>query len=177
VSAGAIAGGIVAAIRGGTRPRIHGIMWSAGGQAIGLALAGTARDAWTLGAALCLATFLQPFVAAPTSSILQAKVAVDVQGRVFAAVGQINVALIPLSYLIAGPLADRVFEPLVTTDAWGVVAPLVGATPGSGMGAIFVLCGLAAALITFGAYAMRRIRDIETTLPDQPPPATPVSAR
>jgi hypothetical protein len=50
-------------------------------------------------------------------AIWQSKTAPHVQGRVFAVRRMIACASLPLAYLVAGPLADRVFEPW--RAAWG----------------------------------------------------------
>ena len=62
-------------------------------------------------ASLFLMLFALAFSDAPFWSLLQAKVAPDLQGRVFAAYLQLIMLLGPLAFLIAGSLADRVFEP------------------------------------------------------------------
>jgi hypothetical protein len=77
-------------------------------------------------------------------------------------------AVTPLAQLLAGPLADRVFEPAMQqpsalSDLFG---GLVGTGSGAGMGLIVALSGLAAAVIGLGGYAFRQIRDAELILPD-----------
>ena len=166
VNFGAVAGAVTMAAWGGTRPRIHTVMLAAAMVGAFLALAGVSRGALSIGASLFMLMFAIPFIEAAAFSILQAKVAPDLQGRVFAAVGQISALLRPAAYLIAGPLADRVFEPARQAPLWRLVAWLVGAGQGAGIGLMFVVAGTLALLNTFSFYAFPAIRRMETTLPD-----------
>ena len=110
---------------------------------------------------------LTPMPAANTAfmSLLQDKVAPDVQGRVFAVLQQISMMFAPLSNLIVGPLVDQVFEPAVGQPGWERFAPLVGNEPGSGMGLLLVFVGLGAALVCVVYYAQPTIRYAERKLP------------
>jgi hypothetical protein len=105
-------------------------------------------------------------VNAAFSSVMQAKVAPDLQGRVFAALGQVSSLLMPAAYLMAGPLADQAFEPAAHSEAWDGIAWLVGAGQGAGMGLMFLIAGLLIALLTLAVYALPAIRGMEATLPD-----------
>lgn len=166
---GALAGAILMGVWGGTRRRMNTIMPMLLISAIFLAVTGVAQTA----PALALATFGMmlplPFINASFLTILQTKVAPDVQGRVFAATEQVAMLLLPVAYLLAGPLADRVFEPAVGQIGWEAVSPLVGDSLGAGMGLILLLAGVlmfAGSVIVFAIPSMRRIEEI---LPDYAP--------
>jgi hypothetical protein len=118
--------------------------------------------------------FMLPFVNAASTSIFQAKVAPDVQGRVFAAMSQIATLTMPLAFLIAGPLTDRVAEPAVRSPGWKAAAWLVGAHAGAGMGLLLVVGGLTTAAVSLIAYALPAMRRLEADLPDHA--ATPAAA-
>ncbi len=168
---GAIVGAVIIGAWGGTRPRIHTIMLGVIAIGVFLVLLGTAQTGFALGAALFLTLLPIPMINASFSSMLQAKVAPDVQGRVFAVLGQIGSFLTPLAYLLAGPLADQVFEPAVGQAGWETVAPLVGNGVGSGMGMIIAIGGALAALTTVVVYALPSVRHMEANLPDYEPVA------
>ena len=70
--------------------------------------------------------------------------------------------------LIAGPLADQVLEPAMQEGGRlaGTFGWLVGTGDGAGMALILVVCGLLTALVGFGGYATRIVRDVEDILPD-----------
>jgi len=165
-SAGALIGGIVYGIWGGTRPRVHTVMGGVLVMTISLVLLGMSQS----GLALAVTTFLVmaplPMANAAAMSILQAKVAPDVQGRVFAAVQQIAMLMMPIGTLAMGPLADQVFEPAVGSARWDAVTPLVGSGFGAGMGLMIVIGGAMALTLTALVYVLPAIRRVEADLPD-----------
>lgn len=68
----------------------------------------------------------------------------------------------------AGALVDRVFNPLMAEGgAWaGSLGRLIGVGPGRGIGALFIVLGLAAFVVTAIALANRPLRRVEDELPD-----------
>jgi MFS family permease len=165
-SAGMFAGGIIYGVWGGTRQRIHTIMPSLIFAGLMLAVFGMAQGTVVLAVTHFLTLFTLPWVNSPAMSILQAKVAPDMQGRVFAAVQMVAMGLMPISYLIYAPLADNVLEPLVGTPGWAAFAPLLGDEKGAGMGLIFFIAGLVMAGICAVAYTLPSFRHMERNLPD-----------
>jgi len=163
---GALAGAVTMAAWGGTRPRIHTLMLGAATVGAFLALAGVSRGPLAIGASLFMLMFAIPFIEAAAMSILQAKTPADLQGRVFASVSQITALLRPAAYLVVAPLADNVFEPARRTPLWRLVAWLVGAGQGAGIGLMFVIGGTLALLLSLAFYGVPAIRRVETTLPD-----------
>jgi hypothetical protein len=71
-----------------------------------------------------------------------------------------------LSFLLVGPLVDRVLEPAVGGPGWETVAPLVGDAPGSGMGLLLVITGALIISVTGVAALMPEVRHLETRQPD-----------
>jgi MFS transporter, DHA3 family, macrolide efflux protein len=104
-------------------------------------------------------------------TILQSKVAQDVQGRLFALNHMLTKGALPLAYLLAGPLADGVFKPLLVEGGplAGSLGLVIGTGPGRGMGLIFILAGALTIAVATAAYLYPRIRLIETELPDTTP--------
>jgi hypothetical protein len=106
-------------------------------------------------------------------TILQSKIAPAVQGRVFAVAGMVAAGALPLAALAAGPLADRVFEPLLRPGgalADTAVGHLLGTGPGRGVGLMFVVLG-ALVLIAVGIASLNpRLRNLESEIPDALPP-------
>ena len=109
-----------------------------------------------------------PLINSSNQAIWQAKVAPDVQGRVFSARRLIAWFTNPISPIIAGTLADFVLEPAMKAN--GTLAHLFGGIfgtgPGAGMGLLVFFCGLGAAMVGLAGYFVRPIRDAETILPD-----------
>jgi MFS family permease len=171
-SAGAIGGAIGGALLiawGGPKRRIHGILlgWALA-NLMGLSLLGLGQGLALWALANFFADFFTPLVNGSDQAVWQSKVAPDVQGRVFATRLLLSQITIPVAMLLAGPLADYVFEPammpggrLATMFGW-----LTGTGAGAGMALIIVFAGLVGALVNLGGYAFRSVRNAEDILPD-----------
>jgi MFS transporter, DHA3 family, macrolide efflux protein len=162
---GGVAGGLLLSLWGGPKKRLPAFLWTnAAAFLLGdfLFAIGRSLPAWVV-AAFFSAVFI-PFILSCYESIWQACVAHDVQGRVLSAKNMIQVGSMPLGYLLAGVLADRVFEPAMAAGGslTGVFGPLVGTGPGAGMGLMFVctcVLGLATSLSGFLIPAVRRVEE------------------
>ena len=78
-------------------------------------------------------------------------------------------SMMPLAFLISGPLADHVFSLMMRDGgllAKTFVGALLGAGPGRGIGLMFVISGLLAVIASGLAYLNPHIRDLEAELPD-----------
>jgi DHA3 family macrolide efflux protein-like MFS transporter len=166
---GGVIGGVAMTVWGGPRRRVHGVLlsWSCtsllGQTVLGL---GQALPAWAVGSFLW--SFFGPIMNGSNQAIWQAKVAPDVQGRVFTARQFIAWLVLPVTQLLAGPLADQVLEPAMAEG--GSLAPvfgwLVGTGTGAGIGLLFVVTGGLAGLASLGGYLFPAVRDAEDILPD-----------
>jgi len=109
-----------------------------------------------------------PFVGACSQAIWQAKVAPDVQGRVFAVRRTIAWSSGLVAPLLAAPLVDYIFKPGMA--AGGALAPLLGPIFGygasRGVGVLISLVGLLSAIIPLIAFFIPLIRRVELDLPD-----------
>lgn len=167
---GGVIGGVAMSLWGGPKRRVHGLL---GGLALesllGTMLLGLGRTlpAWAA-AAFCSAFFI-PIINGSNQAIWQSKVAPDVQGRVFAARRLIAQVTSPLGVLIAGPLADLVFEPAMRSQSAlsALFGSIVGVGPGAGMALMFVLAGILGVAVSVGGYLFKAVRDAEVLLPDQ----------
>jgi len=154
-------------IWGGGNRKVIAVFGAYGMVALGVFLAGLSPSVWLMMTAVFLAFFFLPTVMGSSQAIMQAKVAPEVQGRVFALNGMLNTLSFALAYLLGGPLADRVFEPLMAVNGplASSVGQLIGVGPGRGMGLMFVVMGLLAMATAVSAFAYPRIRHVETELP------------
>lgn len=165
--AGILAGSTVMSIWGGTQRRIDGALGSVLLSGLCIAIAGAnpamliqALGMFGFGFALALAN-------AHWISTIQAKVGQELQGRVMATNFMLMEATVPLGYLAAGPLADRIFEPLmVKGGAWASTFGMIGIGPGRGIGLILMLSGAFVVVWSMAAYSYRPIRCLEDILPD-----------
>jgi MFS family permease len=117
--------------------------------------------------------FLIPIINGSIQVIYQKKVAPEVQGRVFSFRRTIAQSSLPLAYLAAGPLADRVFEPLMASGGSlaDSIGQIIGFGRGRGMALIFVIAGIFTVLLTCIAYLYAPLRQVEDDLPDTIPDA------
>jgi MFS family permease len=166
---GGVVGGLAMSAWGGPQRRVHGVLlgWFGVGIMAGTLFGiGQVLLVWAVGA--FLGNLVNPMLNGSNQAIWQAKVAPDVQGRVFTARMFIAWLVMPVSQLLAGPLSDRVLEPAMAQG--GRLAPvfgwLVGQGDGAGMALLFVFGGLLAALAGLGGYLFPAVRDAEDILPD-----------
>ncbi len=171
MNVGGIAGSLVVGAGGRIGSRMNTVMLGIVAAGLCVGFTGVAQDAFAIGASLFLMLFALAFTDAPFWSIMQAKIAPDLQGRVFAAYLQAALLMSPLAFLVAGPLADRVFEPARHRTVWRSVGWLVGAGPGAGMGLMFVVAGAVVVALTLAVYAIPAVRRLEADLPDHAPAA------
>lgn len=112
--------------------------------------------------------FCPPIINSSTQVIFNKKVAPEVQGRVFALTSATASSSLPLASVVAGPLADKVFEPLMSANGAlaGTIGQVIGVGAGRGIGLLFIVVGGLTILITIAAYQYPRLRLVETELPD-----------
>src|SRR5690606_18936661 len=132
---GAIVGSLALTTWGGPRRRIHGLAGFALPLGLFLVL-GASRPSVPLIVIAALGfTICFTIVDGTSRNILQTEVEPDVQGRVFATYNMVGGAVLASSYLLAGPIADRVFEPMLREGGRlaGSVGSVIGTGPGRGM--------------------------------------------
>jgi MFS family permease len=112
--------------------------------------------------------FTTPFMNASSQAIWQAKVAPDVQGRVFAVRRAIAWSSSIIAPLLAAPLADYIFKPAMAEGGWlaPVLGPIIGYGASRGIGVVFSLMGLLIMVVSIFAFLSPLLRRIEVDLPD-----------
>jgi DHA3 family macrolide efflux protein-like MFS transporter len=92
--------------------------------------------------------FMNPITNGPLFALLQAKIAPEMQGRVFTVVGSLAGAMSPLGLLLAAPVAD-----LLGIRFW------------------FWIAGAACVMMAAGGLLLRQVRDLEfSSAKDAPAP-------
>ena len=128
-----------------------------------VALAGLQPSFPRVAAGLFGMLFCVPFVGGYSSVLLQEKVPLELKGRVFAVAEFIQQIAMPLSLVIVGPLADRVFEPLLAPGGplVGTVGQLLGVGPGRGVALLMVLTGIVYSAVSALAMLNPGLRRLE----------------
>ena len=106
---GVVLGGLILGVWGGFRRRVWTSIMGLLGMGVGTLLIGFAPG-WALGLAVVaffVTGFMNPITNGPLFAVIQAKVAPDMQGRVFTVMMSASSAMSPLGLAIAGPVADR----------------------------------------------------------------------
>lgn len=165
---GMLIGSVVMGVWGGPRRRIYGIFGFMLLEGIGIFFCGVQPSPVIFTIAAFTFFFSFPIVNGCTQAILQSKVEPAVQGRVFAFSNTIAWATLPLGYMLAGPLADQVFEPLLLPGGplAESVGQIIGVGVGRGIGLLFITAGLLYLVVALGGYLHPRIRGVERELPD-----------
>lgn len=165
---GAVIGGVLMSMWGGFKRRIHGVLLGWILSSLALLFLGVGRDLSFWIPAMLVGALFFPLINSSSQAIWQAKVAPDLQGRVFSSRRLIAWVTMPITPLIAGTLADYVVEPAMqTTNHFSqFFSGLVGTGPGAGMGLLTIFCCLACAMVGLSGYFVPAIRNLEDVLPD-----------
>ena len=167
--AGALISGVLLTAWGGPKRRMNGVL-------AGLAMAGAASIVVGLRQSVPLimvgvffigVTFM--FMFGLNRVIWQVKAAPEVLGRIFSLRVALGIGAQSLGVLVAGPMAQHVFEPMMMEGGALAtsVGSLIGVGEGRGMALMYIIAGLMLiALVTVSAM-VRRVRLMEDYLPDQ----------
>lgn len=172
---GMLVGSVAMSVWGGPQRRMNGVIGGMLLSGLSILLSGIV----TSHIVICVVVFFillgMPVINGCTQVIFQDKVAVHMQGRVFALTGAISGIALPLAYGVAGPMADYVFEPLMSASGLfaGSVGEFMGVGPGSGIRLMFVVLGALTMIVTLMAFQHPRLRQLEDELPDAAPDAAP----
>lgn len=168
-AAGGIGGGLLLSVWGGPKRRIHGVLTGMILAAISQQmLMGIGKQAAIWAIAGFFGALFIPILNGSNQAIWQAKVEPDLQGRVFSVRRLIAQITAPIAMLMAGPLADKIFEPAMSSDSVmsSAFGWLVGTGPGSGMALMLVIAGVLGVLVGLGGYMFPIVRNVEIILPD-----------
>ena len=169
---GFLSGSLVMSTWGGPRRRVHGLLGFAVLYGIGLILGGLRASALLITISIFVIMFQIPAMNGCSQAIWQTKIPLEMQGRVFSTRMMIALSTGPVALFLAGPLADRVFEPMFLAHGflWRIgLTNIIGAGPGRGAAFLLILSGILALAIIMGCYFNHHLRNVEDELPDAIP--------
>jgi DHA3 family macrolide efflux protein-like MFS transporter len=177
-SAGMLAGSIAMSVWGGPQKRIWGILLFSPVLGISFLLIGLRPSVTLICAGAFMLFFVVPIINGCDDAIWQAKVEPQVQGRVFAMAQVVSQFTAPIAYAIAGPLADRVFEPLMRPGGAlaGSLGRVIGTGAGRGIALQFGVMGLLLIAAALSGLLYPRLRSLEDEIPDAVPATPPAAA-
>ncbi len=175
---GLVLGSVTMTTWGGPRRRVNGLAGFAVPLGLFLCLGALRPSVPLVMVAAFGFSFCSMIIDGTTRSVLQLGVEPDVQGRTFALFDMLTNSVLCTSYLLAGPVADHVFEPLMRPGGAlaGSVGKVLGVGHGRGMALLVLLLGGLVLLTALAGYLAPRLRG----LPDRPvrraEPAEPATA-
>jgi MFS family permease len=167
-STGMLAGSVIASTWKGFSHKIAGVVST--GIVLGFAMilvGGRASIIW-IAAAVWIGMSVIPIMSASSQALWLAKVEPDLQGRVASVRMTVAQSMIPLAYLLVGPLADNVFEPLMTDNGplAGGIGGIIGTGPGRGYALFFIVLGVFVIIMSILAWLYTPLRNVESDIPD-----------
>jgi DHA3 family macrolide efflux protein-like MFS transporter len=170
-SVGMLAGGVLLSAWGGPKRRMRGLVIGQMLGAVCLALTGLRPSLPLVAAAMFASMVLGPTAQACSQAIWLGKTPQEMMGRVLAIRRMLALSTMPLAALACGPLAERVFNPLLQPGGAlaGSVGRVVGVGAGRGIGLMYVLIAGCILVLTALLYAHPRVRRLEDEVPDAAP--------
>ena len=168
IGIGMLLGTLVMSAWGGPKRKVHGVLGFLLLGGIFTSMLGLRPSIPLMTASGFLMMFTFPIVNGSSQAIWQRKVALDVQGRVFSVRRMIAWSTTPIAFAIAGPLADKVFKPLMLEGGplASSVGQVIGVGPGRGVGLMFIILGLCNVVVAAAGYLSPRVYHVEDDLPD-----------
>jgi MFS transporter, DHA3 family, macrolide efflux protein len=165
---GGITGAIIVSSWGGFSKKIKGVLFGMIGAGISKIVFGWGRTTWVWIPAQFCSSLNFPLNGSSDNAIWLAKVAPDIQGRVFAAHSLVLQFASASAYLISGHLADNIFVPALAEG--GSLVSIFGGIFGNGAGAgialLYVICAVCMFLIGLAGCYIPVLWNVESILPD-----------
>ncbi|HYR12201.1 MAG TPA: MFS transporter, partial [Longimicrobium sp.] len=179
-SVGMLLGSVALSAWGGPRSKVTGLVVGQGVCAFFLMCVGLRPSLVLVTVSMFLMLLLAPLSQGSSQAIWLSKTPQHMMGRVFAIRRMLALSTMPVAALACGPLADRVFNPLLMPGGAleHSVGRVLGVGPGRGIALLFVLVGLFVMAATALLYLSPRVRRLEAEIPDAAParPAAPEAA-
>jgi predicted MFS family arabinose efflux permease len=164
---GSLVGGMMIALWG-NRGRMSGILVGMTTAGLAAILISVRESALLIGVGMSITGISFVFIMGLSRVIWQMKVAPDVLGRIFSLQLAVGVGAQSFGALVAGALADRIFEPLFMGDGalGNSLGALIGTGEGRGMAFMFMLMGMLQLGIVAISLLMPSVRLLEARVPD-----------
>jgi len=175
VASGMLVGTLIMSVWGGPKRRMPLFLAAIMIQGASLFVVGLSPSIVLITAALIARMLCSAFEKTLFGPVVQTKVDLDMQGRVFALMGFLVLILEPVGHAVVGPTVDYVFEPLMTEDGAlaSILGPFIGVGAGRGMAVVIMLAGVLTALVGLSGFLNPRVRLLEYQLPDVIPDVHP----
>ena len=168
MGAGYFIGTLLMSTWGGPKRRAMGILVVGAIQGVVMVGFGISPSIAVIAGSVFFFSLLDPVVGGSSQALWQTKVAPDIQGRVFAVRRMVSRVGLALALLVAGPLAEKVFAPLLMENGRlaDSVGRLIGVGAGRGVGLLFILLGVLFSLASLVGMLYRPLREVDAQIPD-----------
>lgn len=165
---GMVLGGVAMTVWKGPRRRVPLILGFLVLQGAALLLGGIFPRVWPIAIGAFVYVMCQPVLGSSSQTIWQSKVPAHLHGRVYALRRMVGISALSLALLLAGPLADRFFEPAMSEGGLlaGSLGRVLGTGQGRGIGLFFIALGLAMLGAVAAGLRNPSLRHLERELPD-----------
>ncbi|WP_410771117.1 amino acid adenylation domain-containing protein [Fontibacillus sp. BL9] len=170
---GAMTGGLLMSIWGGTKRMATGMVGFVILEGLFMILAGLQPNVILTAAGVFGIWFSVTLVNTHWQSLIQTKVGLELQGRVLATNQMIAMSSMPVGYLLAGTLADSVFNTAMNPGGAlaGTLGPIIGTGQGRGIGLLIICVGVLAMAWAIAGFNFKPLRNMEDDLEDAVPDA------
>ncbi|MEL7068795.1 MAG: MFS transporter [Cyanobacteria bacterium J06581_3] len=159
---GWLLGSLTMSVWGGPKNRVKGIFVFAIAQGLWLMLAGFKASIPLTMLAIFGYLFTYPFISSCNQSLWQSHIPSEIQGRVFSIKLMVEWLFLPIGYLAAGVLSDRIFEPLMAINGplSQSIGQLIGTGPGRGIALLCLFMGCSILCLTLWAIRDADLRQL-----------------
>lgn len=170
-SVGMLVGSLAISAWGGPARKVRGLVTGQMLCSLCLVMAALRPSLALVTVGMFLMLLCSPLTAASSQAIWLSKTPRHMMGRVFAIRRMLALSTMPVAALACGPLADRVFNPLLMPGGAleHSVGRVLGVGPGRGIALLFVLVGAFVMVATALLYLNPRVRRLEDEIPDAAP--------
>ncbi|PRP86781.1 arabinose efflux permease family protein [Planoprotostelium fungivorum] len=167
--AGAVFGSIILAFYTGPKQRkVLAVLFIGLFQGCLLSLCGIYPNAFFILSVAFSYMFFVPLVRVCREAIWQSKAPQDMQGRIIGLQKMIQQLALPTASLLAGPLADQIFEPAMSKGGFleNSLGPILGSGPGRGAALLFVILGIFGIFASLLGLSYTPLRRVDVELPN-----------
>ena len=160
---GGVTGAIILSTWGGFKRRIHGMLLGFMGAGIAKTIFGFGNSALVWIPAQFSSSLNFPLLSSSEKAIWLAKVPPEIQGRVFATSSLALQVVSAVAALLAGFLADSLFEPAMMPGGFlsPVFGTIFGTQKGSGIALLYIVTSMSLFFIGLSGYGMRSLQQVE----------------
>ncbi|MFJ9952359.1 amino acid adenylation domain-containing protein [Kitasatospora sp. NPDC091207] len=169
---GAVLGGLTLLVWGGPRRlRLRGVLFATLGLAAACLVTGLRPSVLPVALGAFGMAYGLALVNGVYATIVQTKVPLRFHGRVIAVNTMVAWSTLPVGFAVVAPLGPRLVQPLVDENGplAGTVGRLIGTGEGRGIGLLYLLFGLAMALLVLICLAVPALRHFDRDVPDAEP--------